>query len=119
MGIRTSKVSMTIFERIIEGSVPCEKVFENERFIVIKDRFPQAAVHLLIIPKKHIERMHDMQEEDFSLLAEAGRIIQHLAEEFSIADGYRVVINNGAEGGQSVFHLHIHLLGGNPLGSIV
>lgn len=109
---------MTIFEQIIAGAVACDKVFENENFIVIKDRFPQAAIHLLIIPKKHIEKLQDMQNEDFSLLAEAGKIIQQLAEEFSIADGYRVVINNGVEGGQSVFHLHIHLLGGSPLGAI-
>ncbi|ANG66314.1 histidine triad nucleotide-binding protein [Chlamydia gallinacea] len=109
---------MTIFEKIIAGDVACDKVFENENFIVIKDRFPQAAVHLLIIPKKHIERLQDMQNEDFSLLAEAGKIIQQLAEAFSISDGYRVVINNGVDGGQSVFHLHIHLLGGSPLGAI-
>lgn len=109
---------MTIFEKIIAGDVACDKVFENENFIVIKDRFPQAAVHLLIIPKKHIERLQDMQNEDFSLLAEAGRIIQQLAKTFSISDGYRVVINNGVDGGQSVFHLHIHLLGGSPLGAI-
>ncbi|ADZ18632.1 histidine triad nucleotide-binding protein [Chlamydia psittaci] len=109
---------MTIFERIIEGSIDCEKVFENENFIAIKDRFPQAAVHLLIIPKKHIEKLQDMQDEDFSLLAEAGKIIQQLAEAFGIAEGYRVVINNGVDGGQSVFHLHIHLLGGSSLGAI-
>ncbi|VVT42575.1 Purine nucleoside phosphoramidase [Chlamydia avium] len=118
MGIGTSGISMTIFEKIIAGTVECDKVFENENFIVIKDLFPQAAVHLLIIPKKHIKRLQDMQEDDFTLLAEAGRIIQQLAEEFSIADGYRVVINNGIEGGQSVFHLHIHLLGGSSLGAI-
>ncbi|EPP35429.1 HIT domain protein [Chlamydia ibidis] len=109
---------MTVFERIIEGSLDCDKVFENENFIVIKDRFPQAPVHLLIIPKKHIERLQDLREGDFDLLAEAGKIIQELAATFGIADGYRVVINNGVDGGQSVFHLHIHLLGGKALGPI-
>ncbi|WP_139414201.1 histidine triad nucleotide-binding protein [Chlamydia abortus] len=109
---------MTVFEKIIEGAIDCEKVFENENFIAIKDRFPQAPVHLLIIPKKHIEKLQDMQDEDFSLLAEAGKIIQQLAEAFGIAEGYRVVINNGTDGGQSVFHLHIHLLGGSSLGAI-
>lgn len=108
----------TIFERIIEGSVECDKVFEDENFIVIKDKFPQAPVHLLIIPKKHIEKLQDMQSNDFLLLAEAGKIIQMMARDFGIENGYRVVINNGLEGGQSVFHLHIHLLGGGLLGSI-
>ena len=109
---------MTIFEKIIDGEIASEKVFENENFIVIKDRFPQAPVHLLIIPKKHIEKLQDLPEEHLGLLAEAGKIIQQLAEEFHIADGYRVVINNGTPGGQSVFHLHIHLLGGRSLGAI-
>ena len=108
----------TIFERIIEGSVECDKVFEDENFIVIKDKFPQAPVHLLIIPKKHIEKLQDMQSNDFLLLAEAGKIIQMMARDFGIENGYRVVINNGLEGGQIVFHLHIHLLGGGLLGSI-
>lgn len=109
---------MTIFEKIIEGTVPCEKVFEDERFIVIKDKFPQAPVHLLIIPKVHIDKMQNVPLEKMSLFAEAMILIQKLAEQFSIADGYRVVINNGSDGGQSVFHLHIHLLGGKVLGAI-
>ncbi|ANH78280.1 HIT domain-containing protein [Candidatus Chlamydia sanziniae] len=109
---------MTVFEKIIEGSLQCEKIFENENFIVIKDRFPQAPVHLLIVPKKHIKRLQDMRNEDLFLLAEAGKIIQQLVEEFEIVEGYRVVINNGVEGGQSIFHLHIHLLGGRSLGPI-
>ncbi len=109
---------MTIFEKMIAGSMPCDKVYENENFIVIKDKFPQAPIHLLLIPKKHIEKLQDMEKEDFALLAEAGELIQKLAKEFNILDGYRVVINNGRDGGQCIFHLHIHLLGGSPLGSI-
>ncbi|WP_201456734.1 histidine triad nucleotide-binding protein [Chlamydia sp. 17-3921] len=108
----------TIFEKIIDGEIDSEKVFENENFIVIKDRFPLAPVHLLIIPKKHIEKFQNIVEEDLILLAEAGKIIQQLAKEFNITDGYRIVINNGASGGQTVFHLHIHLLGGRSLGAI-
>lgn len=109
---------MTIFEQIIEGAIPCERVFEDEHFIVIKDKFPQAPVHLLIIPKVHIEKMQDVPKERLSLFADAMALIQNLAEQFGIADGYRVVINNGSDGGQSVFHLHIHLLGGKVLGAI-
>lgn len=109
---------MTIFEKMIEGAIPCEKVFENERFIVIKDKFPQAPVHLLIIPKEHIEKIQDVPKEDLSLFAEAMHLAQELAKQFGIADGYRIVINNGSDGGQSVFHLHIHLLGGKVLGAI-
>lgn len=107
----------TIFEEIIEGSVSCDKVFEDNEFIVIKDRFPQAPVHLLIIPKKHIAKIQDMSKEDYQLLAHAMPIIQKLTKQFGINEGYRLVINNGVEGGQSVFHLHIHLIGGASLAS--
>lgn len=108
----------TIFEKIVAQEIPCDKVFEDEKFIVIKDKFPQAPVHLLIIPKEHIEKLQDLSKEKASLLADAIHIIQELAVKFEIADGYRIVINNGSDGGQSVFHLHIHLLGGKVLGAI-
>lgn len=108
----------TIFEKIIAKELPCECVCEDEQFIVIKDKFPQAPVHLLIIPKVHIEKLQDMSRDQATLFADAMRLIQELAKQFGIADGYRVVINNGSDGGQSVFHLHIHLLGGKVLGAI-
>ncbi|AAF73650.1 HIT-like protein CPn_0488/CP_0266/CPj0488/CpB0508 [Chlamydia pneumoniae] len=118
VNVTRSRDHMTVFKQIIDGLIDCEKVFENENFIAIKDRFPQAPVHLLIIPKKPIPRFQDIPGDEMILMAEAGKIVQELAAEFGIADGYRVVINNGAEGGQAVFHLHIHLLGGRPLGAI-
>lgn len=68
---------------------------------MIKDKFPQAPVHLLIIPKKHIEKLQDIQGDDFLLLAEAGKIIQLMARNFGIENGYRVVVNNGLEGGRA------------------
>ncbi|MEG1542167.1 MAG: histidine triad nucleotide-binding protein [Victivallaceae bacterium] len=106
----------TIFEEIIKGNIPCNKVFEDDRFIVIEDKFPQAPVHLLIIPKKHFERLHNLSFDDTSLISEAVRVAQHLADSLGISDGYRIVINNGPGAGQTVFHLHIHLLGGEKMG---
>lgn len=105
----------TVFEQIISGELPCDKVFENESFIAIKDRFPQAPVHILIIPKKHIARLHDVTYQDDGLIEEAFSIARHLADLLQISDGYRVVVNNGAGAGQTVFHLHFHLLGGKNL----
>lgn len=105
----------TIFEQIIAGKLPCTKVFENERILAIKDIAPLAPVHLLIMPKKPIPCLQDVQAQDLPLIAEIIEVAQRLAKEFDIAEGYRLVTNNGEEGGQAVFHLHFHLIGGRPL----
>lgn len=105
----------SIFERIIEGEIPAEKVFENERIIAIKDIHPAAPVHLLIIPKKKIPDIQSMQEEDFFLLGEVVSVAQLLAKEFNITEGYRLITNNGRGAGQTIFHLHFHLIGGRQL----
>jgi len=105
----------TVFSKIIEGKIPCEKVFENELILAIKDIAPQAPVHLLIIPKKPIENIESMQEEDLPLMIEVVRVAKKLAKQFHLEKGYRLVTNSGSDAGQEVFHLHFHLLGGKKL----
>lgn len=106
----------TIFGKIIKGDLPSEKVFENERLIAIKDAFPKAPVHLLIIPKKAYPSLQTVPKEDLALMGEIVDVAQKLAEEFGVADNYRLLTNNGTKAGQSVFHLHFHLIGGKELG---
>lgn len=107
----------TVFGKIIRGEIPCDKVFENDRILAFKDIAPKAPVHLLIIPKKEIRSLQDLAPEDLPLAAEMVAIAQDLARKFSIADGYRLVVNNGKKGGQVVEHLHFHLLGGHSFSS--
>ena len=104
----------TVFEKIIDGELPAEKVFENDKVIAIKDIAPIAPVHLLIITKKRIESIQKLT--DYSLMQDVVQIAQQLAEEHGVADGYRLLTNCGPLAGQSVFHLHFHLIGGRPLG---
>lgn len=108
----------TIFGKIIKGEIPSEKVFENERILAIKDINPHAPVHLLIIPKKEIHDIQSMKPEDFPLLGEIVQVAQKLAEQFNITDGYRLITNNGSIAGQTIFHLHFHLIGGRKLGAL-
>ncbi len=108
----------TIFGKIIRGELPSEKVFENDRLLAIKDLYPVAPVHLLIIPKKEIASLQAMQSEDFSLLAEIVEVAQKLAVQFNVQDGYRLLTNNGSSAGQTIFHLHFHLIGGRALGAM-
>lgn len=108
----------TIFGKIIKGEIPAEIVFENDHVIAIKDIAPVAPVHLLIIPKKEIKGLQDLSEQDLFLVQECVRAAQLLAEEFGIEDGYRLLTNNGSAAGQTVFHLHFHLIGGRLLGAL-
>ena len=112
-------MSDTIFAKIVDGEIPCDKVFENERILAFKDINPSAPVHLLIIPKKKdIANLQDVQEEDLPLMAEMMHVAQKLAAEFGVADGYRLLTNTGANSGQEVYHIHFHLIGGRRLGPI-
>jgi histidine triad (HIT) family protein len=106
----------SVFSRIIAGELPCDKVFENERILAFKDINPVAPVHLLIVPKKEIPDLQSVSPEDLPLIGEIIAVAQKLAVEFSIADGYCLLTNNGKGGGQIVFHLHFHLIGGRILG---
>jgi histidine triad (HIT) family protein len=106
----------TVFGLIIEGKLPSKKVFENERILAIEDINPVAPVHILIMPKKAISDLQHVEPEDLVLIGEIVRVAQQLAERYEIADGYRLLTNNGSIAGQVIFHLHFHLIGGRPLG---
>lgn len=108
----------TIFEKIIEREIPSEIVFENERIIAFHDIAPQAPVHLLIVTKKVIPSLQEVEAQDLPLLAEVAEVAQELAKKFGVADGYRLLTNVGTEAGQTIFHLHFHLIGGAPLGGM-
>lgn len=105
----------TVFGKIIEGKLPCKKVFENERILAIEDIAPVAPVHILIMPKKEIPNLQALSPEDMPLIAEIVEVARQLADEYNVEDGYRLLTNNGAEAGQTVFHLHFHLIGGRKL----
>jgi len=107
---------MTVFGKIIKRELPADIVFENDRIIAIKDLYPLAPVHLLIMPKKEIKNIQELAKEDASLIGEIVMVAQKLAEEFDVEEGYRLLTNNGPSAGQTIFHLHFHLIGGKNLG---
>jgi len=109
-------MSDCLFCKIIEGAIPSDKVYEDDDFLAFKDINPQSPVHVLVIPKKHIEKLSDCGEEEKDLLANLMLTANRVAKELGIdQSGYRVAINSGKEGGQLVFHLHLHLMGGARL----
>ncbi|QVL56663.1 MAG: HIT domain-containing protein [Simkaniaceae bacterium] len=108
----------TIFAKIIKGELPADKVYESETLIVIKDISPKAPVHLLIIPKKEYHSLQEVPQQDLSIIQEIANVAQNLAKKFDVADNYRLLTNIGTKAGQSVFHLHFHLIGGKLLGAM-
>lgn len=110
--------SDSIFSKIIRGELPADKVFENDRIVAFKDINPAAPIHILIVPKKEIPDLQSVTAEDLPLIGEVVTVAQTLAERFEITDGYRLLTNNGALAGQTVFHLHFHLIGGRKLGAL-
>ena len=105
----------TIFKRIIDGEIPAEKIFEDEHCLVFPDLAPQAPTHVLIIPKKEIRNIADLSDEDRDLIGHIMLVIRDVASKLQLEKGYRVIANCGEDGGQSVDHLHFHLLGGRQL----
>ena len=105
----------TIFAKIISREVPADIVHEDEQCLAFRDVAPQAPVHILVIPKKPLVGLQDVAPQDESLLGHLLLVASQLAKQERLAQGYRCVINAGAEGGQSVYHLHVHLLGGRQL----
>ncbi len=102
-----------IFCRIVKGQAPARIVYEDETVMAFEDLHPQAPVHLLVIPRRHLPSLSEATAEDEPLLGRLLAVAARLAQERQLAGrGYRTVINNGAGAGQSVFHLHVHLLGG-------
>jgi histidine triad (HIT) family protein len=102
-----------LFCRIEAGEVSADSVFQDERCIAFRDTNPQAPVHLLVVPRDHIESLDDAAQKDEALLGHLLRVGARVANEQGLSEsGYRTIINTGAGAGQSVFHLHIHILGG-------
>ena len=104
-----------LFCRIIRGEVPSKKVYEDQHTFAFEDLNPQGPTHVLVIPKKHISGLKEASEEDAELLGRCHLAAADIARQRSIEDGYRTVLNVGPKAGQSVFHLHVHLIGGRPL----
>ena len=110
-------MSETIFSKIIRKEIPARIVHEDEQCLAFHDVNPQAPVHVLVIPKRPIANLEALTADDAPLLGHLWLVIRQLARDLKIADsGYRVVVNCGADGGQSVDHLHFHILGGRGLG---
>ena len=104
-----------LFCKIINGEILSNKVYEDEEILAFKDIKPLAPVHILIIPKKHIECAKDLKVEDEKVIGKIFTVINKLAKEFKLDNGYRIINNCGEDGGQEVMHLHFHLLGGKKL----
>jgi len=110
----------TIFSKIIEGKAEADVVYRDERTTAFRDIRPQAPTHILIVPNKPIPTVNDVTEEDEADLGHLFTVAAKLAREEGIAaDGYRLIVNCNQHGGQVVFHLHMHLLGGRPLGRMI
>lgn len=104
-----------LFCKIINGDIPADKLFEDDELLVFRDIAPAAPVHFLVIPKKHIPGPSDVADTDQTLI---GKMMQkgcEIAKQEGIGDAFRVVFNNGADAGQTVFHIHMHILGGRDL----
>ena len=104
-----------LFCRIIRGEVPSKKVYEDEHTFAFEDINPQGPTHVLIIPKKHIAGLKEATAEDSAIIGLCHLTAAHIARDRSIEDGYRTVYNVGPRSGQSVFHLHLHLIGGRDM----
>lgn len=104
-----------IFCRIAAGEIPATRVFEDEQVVVFRDIQPKASVHLLLIPKKHISSLMELNRGDDALMAHMMALLPELARAEGLEQGFRTIINTGKMGGQEVFHLHLHLLGGSNL----
>nr|WP_307774938.1 histidine triad nucleotide-binding protein [uncultured Cetobacterium sp.] len=110
----------TIFTKIINKEIPANIVFENEKVIAFKDINPQAPVHILVVPKIEIPTLNDISKEDSEYIMEMYMAIKEITKDLGISeDGYRIITNCNKFGGQEVFHLHFHILGGQPLGPML
>jgi histidine triad (HIT) family protein len=106
---------MTIFEKIIARQIPAEIIWEDDDAIAFRDVNPQAPVHVLIVPKRVVPRLADATDKDRELLGKLLLVARDLAKKLDLSSGYRVVINSGPDAGESVPHLHVHLLGKRAL----
>ncbi|ESO04860.1 hypothetical protein HELRODRAFT_156892 [Helobdella robusta] len=106
----------TIFSKIIDKTIPAKLIYEDEHCVAFHDANPQAPVHFLLVPRKIITGLSAVKDEDKMLLGHMMTVVDKVAREQRLDSGYRVVINNGPQGCQSVYHLHLHVLGGRQLG---
>lgn len=104
-----------IFCKIVDGSIPSKKAYEDDKVLAFYDLEPQAPVHVLIIPKQHISSVNDLNEENSAVVAHIFEVAAKIAQELGLNNGYRIVTNCGEDAGQSVQHLHFHLLGGRSM----
>jgi histidine triad (HIT) family protein len=106
----------TIFKRIIDREIPADIVYEDDRCLAFRDVNPQAPTHVLVIPKKEIASIDALADDDAALVGHMMLVIRNLARQTGVEkNGYRVIVNTGPDGGQSVDHLHFHLLAGRPM----
>jgi histidine triad (HIT) family protein len=108
-------MSDCVFCKIVAGEIPSERVYEDDRVVVFRDINPKARVHLLLVPRDHIAGLDQLGAEHDALMAHCMRLLPQLAREAGLASGFRTIINTGKGAGQEVFHLHVHLLGGDGL----
>ena len=105
-------MSDCLFCKIINGEIPSDAVFENDYVYAFYDIYPQAPIHIIVIPKEHIISAADITEDNSHLIAKCFEAIAKIADEKGLDSGYRVITNIGSDGGQTVFHLHFHLIAG-------
>ena len=108
-------MSDCLFCRILAGEIPSDKVYEDDKVYVFKDIYPKADIHLLMIPRQHVDSLNEIDKSHDEVMAHMMRLLPKLAKEQGLDTGFRTIINTGPGGGQEVFHLHIHLMGGDHL----
>jgi histidine triad (HIT) family protein len=111
----TDPTATCLFCRILRGEIPAKKIYEDDHVFAFEDINPQAPTHILIIPKKHFAGLKEAEHSDAELIGRCHLAAAHIARQRNIEQGYRTVLNVGPGAGQSVFHLHVHLLGGRSL----
>ncbi len=110
----------TLFENIINGEIPADILFQDDRVIAFRDINPQAPVHVLIVTKKVIPSVDDIADEDEPLVGHMFTVARDIARQEGLAEnGYRLIVNCKDDGGQEIYHLHVHLMGGQPIGPMV
>ncbi|MBF0371376.1 MAG: histidine triad nucleotide-binding protein [Magnetococcales bacterium] len=109
-----------LFCKIAGGTIPSDEVYSDELVYAFKDINPQAPVHVLVIPRQHIATLDDLSEGDRGVMGHLMERVAHVARELGVSDdGYRTMINTKSHGGQEVYHIHVHILGGRPIGPMV
>lgn len=112
-------MSDCLFCKILAGEIPSDKIYEDDLVYVFRDIYPKADVHLLMIPRVHIESLNELDESHDEVMAHMMRLLPKIAKDQGLDTGYRTIINTGPGGGQEIYHLHLHLMGGSNLPGFV